>query len=217
MKIEKFIHSCLRVTIDGQQLLFDPGKFSFREGRVAPDELVGASVIVVTHDHPDHLDIEALRIIAGGSTTPILANAQLASKLREAGLNATVDGDARIGAFEIREIPTPHAPILSKEVPATSAYLVNGRLLNVSDSLDASLHALAGVEILALPVMAPFATELDVYRFVKVMCPRHLIPLHDGYARDFFVEQRYDTYQPFFEEIGVTFHRLAQPGDHVVL
>ena len=34
MHIEKFVHSCLRLTVGADALLFDPGKFGFIDGRV---------------------------------------------------------------------------------------------------------------------------------------------------------------------------------------
>jgi hypothetical protein len=65
--------------------------------------------------------------------------------------------------------------------------------------------------------MAPFLTEIGAYEFAKAMRPSQVIPVHDGYARDWFLTQRYDTYQPYLEEAGMTFHRLLHPGDGVDL
>ncbi len=36
MKITKYIHSCLLLEKDTDKILFDPGKFSFAEGKVKP-------------------------------------------------------------------------------------------------------------------------------------------------------------------------------------
>lgn len=93
------------------------------------------------------------------------------------------------------------------------AFLVNDRLLNVADSVGEVLHAFRHVEVLALPVMAPFLTEITVFEFAKSMRPKHVVQVHDGYARDFFLTQRYDTYEPYFKKAGILFHRLEQPGD----
>jgi hypothetical protein len=61
--------------------------------------------------------------------------------------------------------------------------------------------------------MAPFLTEIGAHEFARSMRPSHVLPVHDGYARDWFLTQRYDTYEPYFEKAGMTFHRLQQPGD----
>ena len=63
MRIAKYIHSCLLFEHNGEQLLFDPGKFSFVEGRVTPEAFANVSTIVITHDLPDHLDVAAVRQI----------------------------------------------------------------------------------------------------------------------------------------------------------
>ncbi|OJU13661.1 MAG: MBL fold metallo-hydrolase [Caulobacterales bacterium 68-7] len=217
MRIEKFVHSCLRITSDGQRLLFDPGKFSFVDGRVDPRQLADADIVAITHDHPDHLDFDALRVIVGDRPVTLLANGGAAKALRDKGFAPTTfeDGERTFGAFRLQAIPALHAPILAKETPRVTAFCVNERLLHVGDSFDDSLHRFAGIELLAMPVMAPFLTELDVYEFAKAMKPKTLIPLHDGYARDFFIEQRYDTYEPFLKEAGISLQRLAWPGDAV--
>ena len=90
-------------------------------------------------------------------------------------------------------------------------------MLNTSDSFDVSLWPLAGTEILIVPVMAPFLTEREAATFIRSMRPRHVIPVHDGYARDFFRPQRYDAFASFLTGDGITFHRLADPGDSVDL
>ncbi|PIB92837.1 MBL fold metallo-hydrolase [Caulobacter sp. FWC2] len=217
MRIEKFVHSCLRITVGGESLLFDPGKFSFVDGRVDPHQLAGPSLVALTHDHPDHIDFDALRIILGQRPPTILANGEAAKALREKGFSPTIfeHGQQTFGPFRLVAIPTPHAPILAKETPIVTAFKVNEGLLNVGDSLDPGLHRFADTEILAMPVMAPFLTELDVFAFAKAMRPRTLIPLHDGYARDYFVEQRYDTYEPFLKGVGIRLLRMSDPGASV--
>ncbi|RZI99562.1 MAG: MBL fold metallo-hydrolase, partial [Brevundimonas sp.] len=47
MRIDKFVHSCLRLTIGQERLLFDPGKFSFVDGRVDPAVFSDVSTIVL--------------------------------------------------------------------------------------------------------------------------------------------------------------------------
>lgn len=65
MRIKKFVHSCLRLTLQSKRLLFDPGKFSSVDRRIDPRDLSDVDFILFTHGHPDHLDCEALRTIVG--------------------------------------------------------------------------------------------------------------------------------------------------------
>jgi ribonuclease BN (tRNA processing enzyme) len=48
---------------DRDKILFDPGKFSFVEGRVRPEQFQQLSAVILTHQHPDHVDDEALKQI----------------------------------------------------------------------------------------------------------------------------------------------------------
>jgi len=38
------------------------------------------------------------------------------------------------------------------------------------------------------------------------------LPLHDGYAKPFFITQRYTNYEQHFSKRGIKFHRPEQPG-----
>jgi L-ascorbate metabolism protein UlaG (beta-lactamase superfamily) len=75
----------------------------------------------------------------------------------------------------------------------------------------------AGVEVLIMPVMAPFLTEVGAAAFARRMRPRQVIPVHDGYAKEFFVNQRYDNYSRVFTGMNIQFHKLSEPGASVTL
>lgn len=217
MKITKYIHSCLVFEHEGEKLLFDPGKFSFQEGRVKPEQLADVATVVLTHGHPDHLDIEALRKILSLSGASVLANGEVTETLREKGIEATVheEGTRQAGPFTLRAIPARHEPILADELPKNTAFLVNERVLNPGDSFDPALLEWKGVELLLFPAMAPFLTELGAYDFVRRMQPKQAAPLHDGYAKDFFLKARYETYDKYLKKLGIQFHALAEPGASV--
>ena len=55
MRITKFGHACVRIEHDGQVLVIDPGGWS------EPEAVDGATAVLVTHEHPDHLSLENLR------------------------------------------------------------------------------------------------------------------------------------------------------------
>ena len=219
MRITKYIHSCVLLEKNGDRLLFDPGHFTFVEGLVSPERFRDVDTIVITHDHPDHLDPDALRRILELSGARVVTNGEVAADLAKQGIDATTveDGELTAGAFTLRAVPARHEAILSATLPRSAAFLVDGRVLNTSDSFDVSLWPLAGTEILIVPVMAPFLTERTAATFIRSMRPRHVIPVHDGYARDFFRPQRYAAFESFLTDADITFHRLMDPGDSVEL
>ena len=196
MRIEKYVHSCLLLSGDGQKIVFDPGKFSFIDGRVDPAIFHDVQAIVLTHAHPDHLDPVALARIVQASGASIHANAEVRDKLHSHGLAVKLVNalEFRIGPFRLLPLAVQHAPILADKLPQSTAFVVNDRLLIPGDSFDDTLQRFKGIEALALPVMAPFLTELDAFRFACALAPRQVLPVHDGYARDDFLSQRYDTY-----------------------
>src|SRR5215469_14423432 len=55
MLLTKLGHACVRLEKDDARLVIDPGVWS------GPDVLAGASAILVTHEHVDHLDDGAVR------------------------------------------------------------------------------------------------------------------------------------------------------------
>ena len=54
MKITRRYHSCVELSKGQSSLIIDPGAFQ------APDNLAEVDAILVTHIHPDHVDVEAL-------------------------------------------------------------------------------------------------------------------------------------------------------------
>ena len=54
MRLTKYSHACVRLERDGAVLVIDPGTLSERAA------LDGVDAVLVTHEHFDHLDVEAL-------------------------------------------------------------------------------------------------------------------------------------------------------------
>ena len=77
MKLTKYTHACVRLEKDGRVLVLDPGTFSETD-----QALAGAEAILVTHEHPDHIDMAAVVAAVGGAGGPTVhAPAAVAEKL----------------------------------------------------------------------------------------------------------------------------------------
>ena len=218
MRVSKYVHACLLVEDGDDKILFDPGKFSFIEGLVSPDDFRDLSAVVLTHRHPDHLDDEALaKIVTNNPRAAILTNAEIEAQLSRRGISAEVfeAGRRAVGRFDVEATGAEHAPILNAETPRNIAYVLSNRLLHPGDSFDHSLDVYRGIELLALPIMAPWTTELEVAEFARRISPRQIVPIHDGYAKEFFLRQRYENFQKYFDQLGIEFHPLKGPGESV--
>jgi L-ascorbate metabolism protein UlaG (beta-lactamase superfamily) len=218
MKIYKYIHSCILLEEQRRGLLFDPGVFSFHEGHVKPDRFYDLDAIVITHNHPDHLDVEALQeIVANNPQVKVFANQQIVDQLQEKGLTATVhvEGTITAGVFTIEALHAPHEKtILADEIPDHAAYRINGKVLHPGDSFAAdTMQPWVGTEVLLLPISAPWLNEPQALAFAKIMQPKITIPIHDGFLKAFFRDMRNKAYETFLQRENIRFIPLAEPDD----
>jgi L-ascorbate metabolism protein UlaG (beta-lactamase superfamily) len=213
MKISKHIHSCLLFEHEGEKLLFDPGLFTFLEGRVRPDQFADVATIVITHEHPDHLNVKALKEILALSQARLISNRGVAAVLRPEGIEVELheEGTLQTGPFTLKALETAHQPILVPGPPHTS-YLITDRVLNPGDSFDPKLLTWKGIDTLILPITAPFLTEVEAVAFARRMEPQQVLPVHDGYAKDFFVKSRQEAYEGALKSVGIGFHRMTEVG-----
>ena len=218
MKITKYIHSCLLIEKDADKILFDPGLFSFVEGAVKPSQFENLTAIILTHCHPDHIDDESLKEIIGNNPNAVvLANAEIVGKL--AGKSIAVEifetGTHTVASFELEAFDAPHEKLLADELPQNTAYVIDDLIVHPGDSLSENLYAKKGTKILCLPLMAPWETEMQTFEFAKKMSPQIVVPIHDGYAKEFFVESRYQTFQKFLKRENIEFQWMSKAGDFV--
>jgi L-ascorbate metabolism protein UlaG (beta-lactamase superfamily) len=219
MKISKYLHSCLVFELDGYKLLFDPGKFSFAGGEVAPDMFSDVNSIIVTHIHPDHLDAENLRKISELSGAKIYTNSQVSGELNKAAVAHTVwhEGTHQLGPFKLQAIHVIHEPILDNPLPLMTGFIINDKVLHPVDSMEDALLEYKGIELLLMVTMAPFANELRITDFADRLQPKQILPVHDGYAKEFFIKQRYEAYTKHFEKRGIQFHQIYKVGDSIAI
>ena len=70
--------------------------------------------------------------------------------------------------------------ILADTTPCHTAFLVDDRVLNCGDSFADALLPYAGVEVLIMPVMAPFLTEVGAAGFARRIRTRRPTEIGDG-------------------------------------
>lgn len=176
MRLQKFRHSCLLVETADARLLFDPGVFS--EGF---EELEGLTAVLVTHQHPDHLDRDRLpRLLERNPQARLISDEGSGDVLRELGLDpaAVTAGDVLDLGCDVQVGGGRHAEI-HPDIPRISnvGYLVDGRLWHPGDALVAPD---SDVEILALPVVAPWMKIAETIDFYRSVAPRTAVPIHDA-------------------------------------
>lgn len=189
-------------------MLIDPGLFSFIEGRLRPEEIGAVDVILYTHKHADHFDPASLKVIAGLQAAVIVTHPEVGRGLEEEGFSYTeirANESLEIAGFRISAHNAPHENIPG-EVPHNLAFVINQTLLHPGDSF--TVENTGNYPVLALPVAAPWARITDALQFAYEQHPQHVIPIHDGYIKDFMLERMYRMCQLHLEKKDMAFHPL---------
>ncbi len=219
MKISKYLHSCLVFELDGYKLLFDPGKFSFAEGEVTAEMFKDVNAVVITHIHPDHYDVDILKQILALSGAIVITNTQIGFDLDKADIVYTIfeEGTANFGPFILKAFPVAHEPIMDNPLPQMTGFIINDKVLHPVDSMEDKLLEYKGIELLLMVTMAPFANEPRISGFADQLQPKQILPVHDGYAKEFFIKQRYAAYVKHFDKLNIKFHEVYKVGDSITI
>ena len=208
VKITPVYHASLEIEAGGKVIIIDPAKPANFSG------LPQADLVLITDIHGDHMDPDLIRQIVDRNQAAVYAHAEIVAKLREKDVPATEfsSGTRKIGSFQVRAIPAPHEAILSPTLPANTAYLVNERLLHPGDSYAAALRDFRAVPLFALPITAPWTTEIGTAAFADELAPKRILPIHDGYVKQFFLASRHQALGKHFEERGIAYAPADEPG-----
>lgn len=179
MEITRFGHAAVLVEAAGTRILIDPGVFSSDEAF----ELEGLDAIVVTHQHPDHVDVtRGPGLLERSPDAVLLADPETAGTLEFGEWTPNADAlETAIGAVTIRGVGSQHALIL----PALPRVANVGVVLSAEGEPtlfhpgDTYEYAPTDVDVLALPLSAPWAKISETVDFVQRVSPSSLFPVHD--------------------------------------
>ncbi|WP_279580407.1 MBL fold metallo-hydrolase [Fodinicola feengrottensis] len=195
VRVRKFGHSCLLVEEADAKILVDPGVFS-----PGWEELEGLDGVLVTHQHPDHLDLERLpaALLKANPDAALYLDAGSAPQVSGHGFNVVVvtDGDKfDINGLSVEVIGRNHAVIHPDiaQVPNVG-YLIGERLFHPGDALTVPDRE---IEVLACPCTAPWGKIADFVDYLRKVAPRVAIPIHEAvYARPQMAYQMLEKLKP---------------------
>jgi len=202
MQLTHFGHSCVLADFGHTTVLFDPGTFSHGfEG------ITGLSAIVITHQHPDHVDEARLPALLDGKTT-----AQL-----DVPCTAVHVGDElSVGELTVRALGGRHA-VIHPEIPVIDniSYLIGdgehpARFMHPGDALFVPDEP---VDVLATPAAAPWMKISEAVDYLRAVAPARAVPIHQAViapdARGIYYgrlsEMTSTDFQVLPEESSVTF------------
>jgi L-ascorbate metabolism protein UlaG (beta-lactamase superfamily) len=181
MRITKFGHACVRVETGGHTIVLDPGSFT------EPEAVDGATAVLITHEHADHYSAENLR----RTDAPIHTIGAVAAQIREAApdlaerVSVVTPGQQFDPGVPTTAVGEKHA-IIHPEMPRfdNSGYLLEVEGLRIFHPGDSLLVPDDDVDLLLLPVSAPWLKMSECIDFARDVGAQRSLAIHDKVYSD---------------------------------
>ena len=175
MQVTHFGHSCVLLDTGAARLLIDPGNFS-----TGFENVTGLDAVLITHQHPDHLDPERLpALLRGNPDARLIVDSGTAGQLSDVE-HETVEPGAilEVAGARVEVLGGQHA-VIHPDIPriVNNGYLVDGTHFHPGDALDT---VPANPEVLFLPTAAPWQKLSDAVTYLREVAPRTAVPIHQG-------------------------------------
>lgn len=181
MQLTRLGHATLLVETPYTRVLIDPGVYS--DGWHG---LADLDAIFVTHQHADHFDASHLADLIGSNPTArLVVEPGVESLLADTGLLCEPAGTGvDIGPTRVEVVGGRHA-LVHRRIRRIGniGYVVSegggARLFHPGDAYDTIPD---GVDVLALPLTAPWARASATADFLNAVAPTEAFPIHDAGA-----------------------------------
>lgn len=176
MEVTHYGHSCVLLDTGAARLLIDPGTLSS-----GFEEVTGLSAVLVTHQHPDHLDPERLpALLRANPDARVIVDPGTAGQLDPVD-HETVEPGAvlEVGGARVEVLGGRHA-VIHPDLPVipNNVYRVDGTHLHPGDSL--AVVPDEPLEVLFLPAAAPWSKISETIEYLRAVAPRVAVPIHQG-------------------------------------
>jgi L-ascorbate metabolism protein UlaG (beta-lactamase superfamily) len=183
MRIKHLGHACLLVETAQTRLLVDPGTYSS-----GYQGLTDLDAVILTHQHPDHVDVESIPdLLRGNQGAALLAEPETAEKLRDVTAHAFAAGDSdAFGDLTVTALGGQHARIHDLIAPLGNIGVLirEGGGPTLFHPGDSYADAPPGVDVLAFPLNAPWTRISETLDFLRRLAAPVLVPIHDGLLND---------------------------------
>lgn len=211
MKITKFGHCCFLIDTStslstresGLRIITDPAMFS--EGQ---NQAKNIDVILITHKDRDHLEVNSLkRILENNPQAKIITIQDVGQILAKENISYAIVGDGQSIAVKeilIEGFGTKHA-VMHASIPQqdNTGYFIANKLFFPGDAFT---NPGRPVDILALPVVAPWLKISEAIDYAMELKPKFCFGMHDGISTISGFAERFLT--PILEPQGIKFVAL---------
>ncbi len=175
MRIIKHGHACVRLEDAGHALVVDPGMFTDAAA------VEGATAVLLTHEHADHVDIANLRATDAPVFTIGAVHAKIAAEAPDVAERVTVvaPGDLLDIGVPVRVVGETHAEILPDLHFDNSGYLIEMGGLRIFHPGDALTVPEEPVDLLCLPVSAPWLKASECIGFATAVGAPRSLAIHE--------------------------------------
>ncbi|HET9500214.1 MAG TPA: MBL fold metallo-hydrolase [Marmoricola sp.] len=208
MRITKFEHACVRVEHDAHRIVIDPGTLT------TPEAVDGATAVLITHEHADHYAPDTLR----RTDAPVFTIAAVAAKIREDApdvaerVTVVEPGQHLDVGVPVEVVGRTHAEILPDLHFDNSGYLLDVGGTRVFHPGDALTVPDTGVDLLLLPVSAPWLKASECIGFARDVGASRSLAIHDLVYSDFGLGVMDTHLRRILEPAGQAYERL-RPGE----
>jgi L-ascorbate metabolism protein UlaG (beta-lactamase superfamily) len=175
MRLTKLGHSCVRLENNDAAIVIDPGIWS------GADPVAGASALLITHEHADHLDERVVRAALDQAGGPHLWTTEaVAARFADhaARVHAVGHGDRfTVAGFDVNVYGRDHA-MIHPDLPvvANVGFAVDGKVFHPGDAFTVPGEE---VDVLLLPVSAPWLKASEVFDYARAVGPKVSYAIHD--------------------------------------
>ncbi len=207
MRLTKLGHACVQISEDDRTIVIDPGSFSDASGALAT-----ADAVLITHEHFDHFDADALRAaMASRPSLEVWTSRVVAENLTDLGgrVHQVGHGDAVTIAWlrRPRLRRGPRDPPPGRAAHPECRFPRDGEVFHPGDALTVPSEP---VPTLCLPA-TPRLKIPELFSYTREVNPDRAFVIHDGLLNDIGLKVMETAVTRAGNELGKEFRRLT-PG-----